>query len=53
MFQNVLFYVLSDDVECSKIKLSNANPNGAYNIVFPGLGDNSAPGRENPFNNYI
>ena len=53
IFQDVLFYVLSDDVERSRTKLSNANPNGVYTIVFPGLGDNSAPGRKNPFDNYI
>jgi hypothetical protein len=57
MLQDVLFYVLSDDVERSKQKLSKANPNRAYNIVFPGLGDNFAPGRENislfNYKNYI
>ena len=47
MFQDVVFYVLSDDVEGAKNKLSKANPKGAYNIVFPGLRDNSVPGREN------
>ena len=57
MFQDVVFYILSDDIERSKQILSKANPNRAYNIVFPGLGDNSAPGKETVslynYNDYI
>ena len=34
-FQNVLFYVLSDDITKAKEILSKANKNQSYNIVFP------------------
>ena len=43
--QNVIFYVLSDDVSHAKKKLSNANINNTFNIVYPGNADTSVPGK--------
>ena len=46
LFQNVLFYVLSDDIQKAKKKLSNANLNNTFDIVYVGNGDASVPGKK-------
>ena len=44
MFQNVLFYVLSDDTERAKQIIYKNGANETYDIIFPGYGDISVPG---------
>ena len=34
-FQNVLFYVVSDDITRAREKLEKLNKNQTYNIVYP------------------
>ena len=43
-FQNVIFYVLSDDIRKAKAKLTNANFNSRYNLVYVGNGYSTIPG---------
>ena len=40
----MIFYVLSDDIPKAKEKLTNANLNSTYNIVYVGNGDATVPG---------
>ena len=44
-FQNVLFYALSDDIESARGKLLTEK-NNEFDIVFPGDGDISSPGKQ-------
>ena len=46
MFQNVLFYALSDDIRSAKKKLL-IKENEKFDIVFPGDGDIGSPGMQN------
>ena len=43
-FQNVLFYALSDDIKTAREKLL-LKENIRFDIVFPGDGDISSPGK--------
>ena len=43
-FQNVLFYALSDDIKTAREKLL-LTENMRFDIVFPGNGDVSSPGK--------
>jgi len=43
-YKNVIFYVLSDDTRKAKAKLTNANFNSKYNIVYVGNGYSTLPG---------
>ena len=43
IFQNVLFFALSDDIPSAKQKLL-IKENDEFDIVFPGVGDISSPG---------
>ena len=40
----MLFFVLSDDIQNAKIKLLTEE-NNAFDIVFPGVGDITSPGK--------
>ena len=46
MFQNVLFYAISDDIQSAKKKLL-IKENENFDIVFPGDGDIGSPGSHN------
>ena len=46
------FYALSDDIGLAKKKLTKANPNNKYKIVYPGDGNTSIPGNGQMFCSY-
>ena len=49
----MIFYVLSDDIPKAKEKLTNANLNSTYNIVYVGNGDATVPGTNTVNFSYI